>query len=510
MADKPIANIADDVGNEKSERDERYVDIQKDYQDKPFATTPVARAERKAIEGRRKAIKDKKGLDRTGTPLTGVALSGGGIRSAAFNLGALQALHAYSGIESIDYLSTVSGGGYIGCCLTAALAAPKDKQCKKNEDEKLPEFPFIRDPKLELYVDTPAVRHIRDYSNYLKPHGLPDLVSSIYVIARGVVANALIIAPVLLLLASFTLWNHPSVDALSQPSIILHWLFSRPAFGPLKDFAFGLHGFWNTAILAVVNIALLILWAIVRTLQQFTANFGLKDRYAIFKVFSFLSRMLFYLTLFFLAFDIHILILRSEAGARLHSNASEESTAFANWLPAWIFSKDFQSALALIGAIVAYFSKYLGEVAVRTARSPFWIDWFKKIAASAALWFAALIVPLLLWDLCLWLSLIGLMVDGNAASYPFAPHWLADFAIGPQNIFPFLTAAAWLYLFVASVIVLATFCIDPNTTSLHSLYEKRLSDAFLFDPDPSNSDPEHRDLKNIPDYAATSASFRRR
>jgi hypothetical protein len=41
---------------------------------------------------------------------TGLALSGGGIRSAAVCLGALQALNRYHVIDGIDYLSTVSGG----------------------------------------------------------------------------------------------------------------------------------------------------------------------------------------------------------------------------------------------------------------------------------------------------------------------------------------------------------------------------------------------------------------
>lgn len=53
--------------------------------------------------------------------LTGVALSGGGIRSASFCLGVLQAL-AYRGwLKKVDYLSTVSGGGYIGASLTWLL-----------------------------------------------------------------------------------------------------------------------------------------------------------------------------------------------------------------------------------------------------------------------------------------------------------------------------------------------------------------------------------------------------
>jgi predicted acylesterase/phospholipase RssA len=49
--------------------------------------------------------------------LVGLALSGGGIRSATFGLGVLQALKEFDRLRQVDYLSTVSGGGYIGAWL---------------------------------------------------------------------------------------------------------------------------------------------------------------------------------------------------------------------------------------------------------------------------------------------------------------------------------------------------------------------------------------------------------
>jgi hypothetical protein len=58
--------------------------------------------------------KDRK---RDGKPWTGIALSGGGIRSATFCLGALRALASRDLLRHFDYMSTVSGGGYIGCSL---------------------------------------------------------------------------------------------------------------------------------------------------------------------------------------------------------------------------------------------------------------------------------------------------------------------------------------------------------------------------------------------------------
>ncbi|MCF6190182.1 MAG: patatin-like phospholipase family protein [Cocleimonas sp.] len=51
-------------------------------------------------------------------PQLGLAFSGGGIRSASFALGVTQALDRYQLFDEVDYLSTVSGGGYMGSAIT--------------------------------------------------------------------------------------------------------------------------------------------------------------------------------------------------------------------------------------------------------------------------------------------------------------------------------------------------------------------------------------------------------
>ncbi|HIO96299.1 MAG TPA: hypothetical protein EYG71_00030 [Leucothrix sp.] len=51
-------------------------------------------------------------------PQLGLALSGGGIRSASFAMGVTQALDRYQLFDEVDYLSTVSGGGYMGSAIT--------------------------------------------------------------------------------------------------------------------------------------------------------------------------------------------------------------------------------------------------------------------------------------------------------------------------------------------------------------------------------------------------------
>lgn len=69
------------------------------------------------IAQRRKQVKGND--DGYGAPkddAVGLGLSGGGIRSAVFNLGLLQALERHNVMSRVDYLSTVSGGGFIGSC----------------------------------------------------------------------------------------------------------------------------------------------------------------------------------------------------------------------------------------------------------------------------------------------------------------------------------------------------------------------------------------------------------
>src|SRR5512139_3657988 len=70
----------------------------------------------------RAAIREPDGRDDgPDRPLAGLAFSGGGIRSATFNLGITQALAELNLLRQFDYLSCVSGGGYIGGWLSAFI-----------------------------------------------------------------------------------------------------------------------------------------------------------------------------------------------------------------------------------------------------------------------------------------------------------------------------------------------------------------------------------------------------
>ena len=92
--------------------------------------------------------------------LSGIALSGGGIRSATFNLGLLQALTERGILPEIDYLSTVSWGGYIGGWLAAVtkryLARVPGASFQEVEKALVP----------ERYA--PGERHERSFLHWLR------------------------------------------------------------------------------------------------------------------------------------------------------------------------------------------------------------------------------------------------------------------------------------------------------------------------------------------------------
>jgi hypothetical protein len=108
--------------------------------------------------------------------LVGLALSGGGIRSATFNLGLLQGLAAHKLLGLIDYLSTVSGGGFIGGWLTAWISRPP---LAGVPSPTLAVQQFLADDRpgqdgnpqaaLADREEYPQIRHLRRYSNYLAP-----------------------------------------------------------------------------------------------------------------------------------------------------------------------------------------------------------------------------------------------------------------------------------------------------------------------------------------------------
>jgi hypothetical protein len=135
--------------------------------------------------------------------IVGLGLSGGGIRSATFNLGLLQGFARMCDgavLGFVDYLSTVSGGGYIGGSFSAFLSRNK---CPPSGRDF-----FVRHDKPTSQGgagETEPVRHLREFSNFLVPRwGLFSVETwqAIVVIIAGMLPS-LLVATSLIVLSLF-------------------------------------------------------------------------------------------------------------------------------------------------------------------------------------------------------------------------------------------------------------------------------------------------------------------
>ncbi|MGO7274689.1 patatin-like phospholipase family protein [Rhizobium ruizarguesonis] len=113
---------------------------------------------------------------------TGLALSGGGIRSATFCLGVLQAISAHGLMPRFDYLSTVSGGSYIGSFF-GALYVPARYRATSAPAPQRPSF--NSDHPLQSPLGLEGVRRLRDAGRYLTPSGTSDAFYGAAIVIRN-------------------------------------------------------------------------------------------------------------------------------------------------------------------------------------------------------------------------------------------------------------------------------------------------------------------------------------
>ncbi len=102
-----------------------------------------------------------------------LCISGGGIRSATFALGVVQALAKAKLLARFDYLSTVSGGGYLGSMLTAWIhSQPASQPDAQPPDARLLAVEAALGAACADGRPAPEpapLRHLRQFSNYISP-----------------------------------------------------------------------------------------------------------------------------------------------------------------------------------------------------------------------------------------------------------------------------------------------------------------------------------------------------
>ena len=351
-------------------------------------------------------------------------------------LGAIQALEANNKLTAIDYLSTVSGGGYIGCSVTALMGATGTFPFAAKADVGASNQSGINDLQ-----DSMAVQHIRDYSNYLMPRGFDDLSLSIGVVLRGLVVSASVVIGPLLLLAALATWLHPTQNDLQ----------TNDAFGiPIGQMRYA--HFFVAFTLTVAFILFLFIWGLGRSINEasggapyeFTSNWPRAARIVLGGIF------------FALVIEVQPLAILSLFGGSLTGNLFASITRIAQYL-------------APVAGVITLFAGKLGEIIKARSADPTRKGQLAKISSRALLTFAAIVVPLLLWTFWLYLVFWGTESDGSSPL--------------DAQLTPLLGKGHWApiaYLASGAVLFALSLFMEPNANSLHRLYRDRLSDAFLF------------------------------
>ena len=142
--------------------------------------------------------------------LTALCLSGGGIRSAAFCLGVLQSLARRRLLNEFDYLSSVSGGGFIGGWLQVLIKESRDISLAQAELERNNASPLSG---------------LRGFTSYLTPQRGPlsaDIWAAIVLYLRNLLLNWMVFTPAFFLLALSAVFYRTLLASLrDHPGMIL-------------------------------------------------------------------------------------------------------------------------------------------------------------------------------------------------------------------------------------------------------------------------------------------------
>jgi len=218
-------------------------------QNDPFPLATVLEAEYVALHGRIPPTTTASEPDRLAAlyahihdlpqKRTALCLSGGGIRSATFALGVLQGLARLSLLKQFDYLSTVSGGGYIGSWLTAWIHRHPGGVTGVTEELR-------RSPSNTQDPEPKPVNWLRRYSNYLSPRlGLMsvDTWTLLGTYLRNLTLNWLVLVPLLAtglmaprLLVSILDWDAADPMPAARAMFVIGLLFGLVALTHLHLF----------------------------------------------------------------------------------------------------------------------------------------------------------------------------------------------------------------------------------------------------------------------------------
>ncbi|MGD0865565.1 MAG: hypothetical protein ABSA49_08415 [Rhizomicrobium sp.] len=279
------------------------------------------------------------------------------------------------------------------------------------------------------------------------------------------------VSAAILLLAAVTVLAYPDRESLGAGSYIPQ-LFKAIAcnFGnmlcisswPSVAFPFNF-----TLLLAGIVGVTLVAWAVARSLET-TLGSDVSGP-TIWLVSSFLVALVVSAALDIIPLLLRIFFALGDAKGGLFGWVEREG--------------DYIGAMLVpLAGFAAFMSDRLAKFLKTSQTSGLWSIFMQRILALGVLWFAALMLPLILLLLFLRVAITGIAqpISDGADTFVFGPFGADGRVALPFGHGPVLFAL--LSLTVSAVLFVICLSFSPNANSLYRLYRDRLGKAFLFDP----------------------------
>ncbi|CAO3408515.1 hypothetical protein [Azospirillum largimobile] len=364
----------------------------------------------------------------------GLGLSGGGIRSATFCLGVCQVLAQRGLLKEVDFLSTVSGGGYLGSFLTTYLTS---KNAYTNVSA-----PHGPDPA--------PVSQLRRRAKYLSANNLKQRWSMVTATFAGLVLNwsaPLLLVTLAALAAALIQRCEMPWEALLVTSgavtvsALLHYAY--------KMLSLGKAGGWFLGASSAATLFVAFLWLLsAKPWEELLVMTGAVTVFAL------------------LHYAYQMRSLEKAGGWFLGASSAVTLFVAFLWLLSWLYDlthdvdllSNWKVGGLIAGAVAALpmFVRFLPILRTPAAR---------RVVLKAMLSLAGLVIPIG----AILLS-FGLYDLGKSPMDPLAPAW------HPLHYTDGLVVLAGLAVAFGAV---AIFLLNINLTAPHRLYRDQLARTFI-------------------------------
>ena len=470
----------------------------------------VSEAEHLAVERAAiaKSRRSRLGVEAGTAPWAGIGLSGGGIRSASLSLGVMQALAETDLLKRFDYLSSVSGGGYIGGSLQwwwyrgAREDGTRDTQTKFGLGPR--DFPYgPAHAEGEGGLDTLGRAHanlayLRTHSSYLAPGNGLTTWSLLAVLLRTVFISLFIWIPLLAGLFALLhaidagyLETFAQEHALPNPfgtGITLRWTETCTPGSACEIhyralYALALYAFY--ALIAVFGVAALIFACVSRAPQTGSAKWTVPPfvavmggaawslQYLWMRFDAFDSGMVVLVVFLGIVFLASLVVVAAELLTPPSLNASYWLRRFFEWVLGAVFIPTLVLPVLATVPLIPLLATSEADANKLTAAGV--IGLLSGIASALYGYYTFLknIIPGLVGQIAATVGAILYLYATLVIAYFLSLLWLGLPLAGD---FPYLASALQAAFCLAAFL---SIFANINYVGLHRFYRDRLMEAFM-------------------------------